>query len=903
MFTPLHALSVRTPIPLDRSDPLLRYGSALAATAIACVGTYLVWSFISPAVSLLFFIAVLFSSWCGGLRPGILCATLSTAACNYFFVAPTPTFSIGAEDLLRLSVFMMAAVFVSALTMARTQAEETTQLIQRQLAVTMKSLGDAVIATDKDRKICLMNAIAQSLTGWTEVEARGRDLREIFQIVDQETHQTSEGVVDRVMRNNAVIALGSPVLMITRDGLEVPVTEVATPVRDHSGQMNGVVLVLRTAHESSEKSESQLLNEKLTLLGSMDVPMFALDQHSTCLFITRAATAMLGYHSEELVGREIHTMMRVREIHQIGVGANADETERNGSFDFLREPRPAAVSGTLLRRDGVSTPVELSIAPLIVGEKVSGTVITIVDLTEHYRAEEALLKFDTIIESLEEAIVLHNPDGIITSWTRRAECIFGYSEDEVLGRHVSIIHPPARKNELADLFQRVVAKEQIDLFETIRVGKGGDQIGVRIRVAPLMSPTGEVVGVAQIIKDIRGEKAKANLVNQVGRLESSRPRVPRFEPASRATTTQAQAPPQPVQTSHNQVAAPAIMVSRSAIVGRSPVMQKLFSTIDRIAPTDSSVLITGATGTGKEMVARTIHRQSLRASGPFIDINCSAIPETLIEAELFGHQKGTFTGAHEHRPGLFEAAAGGTLFLDEVDALNLSAQAKLLRVIQERRVRRIGGRSNIDIDVRIISATNSDLSFAVNNNSFRADLFYRLRVVPLHVPELYQREGDLQLLIEHFLRAHADKNGGLPRRFKPEAARALLDYPWPGNVRELENAIEYAVAVGGEGDLGLESLPPELSAEQPQAGSGELKQVLEAYINDNVPLAEIERRYILSVLQQFGGNQVKAAAALGIDRSKLYRRLKQYGVMAVKFLQDEQDGLQLRRWDKTEVKF
>jgi DNA-binding NtrC family response regulator len=324
-------------------------------------------------------------------------------------------------------------------------------------------------------------------------------------------------------------------------------------------------------------------------------------------------------------------------------------------------------------------------------------------------------------------------------------------------------------------------------------------------------------------------------------------------------------------------------------------MQKLFSTVERIAPTESSVLITGATGTGKELIARAIHHQSTRASGPFVDINCSAMPDTLIEAELFGHQKGTFTGAHEHRAGLFEVAAGGTLFLDEVDALNPSAQAKLLRVIQERRVRRIGGRSNIDVDVRIISATNSDLSLAINDNRFRADLYYRLRVAPIHLPELYQREGDLELLIEYFLKRHGEKNGGNIREFTPEAMQALLEYPWPGNVRELENAVEYALMMGTEETLGIDALPPELADARAGNGSGDLKQVLEAYINDSVPLAEIERRYILSVLQQFGGNQVKAAAALGIDRSKLYRRLKQYGVMAVKFMQDEDlDGMQLR---------
>jgi DNA-binding NtrC family response regulator len=324
-------------------------------------------------------------------------------------------------------------------------------------------------------------------------------------------------------------------------------------------------------------------------------------------------------------------------------------------------------------------------------------------------------------------------------------------------------------------------------------------------------------------------------------------------------------------------------------------MKKLFSVIARVAPTDSSVLITGATGTGKELVARAIHDQSSRRNSSFVDINCSAIPETLIEAELFGHQRGAFTGAMANTCGLFEKASGGTIFLDEVDALNLSAQAKLLRVLQERTVRRIGARTNVAIDVRVISASNCDLAQAVAANRFRPDLYYRLRVLPLHLPELCKRGNDVKLLIDHFLRIKAERYGLAPRRFTPEAMQALVDYPWPGNVRELENAVEYALAIGIEDALGIGDLPPELVPEISQQNSSDLKQILEAYMNDSVPLAEIERRYILSVLQQFGGNQVRAAAALGIDRSKLYRRLKQYGVRAVTFLQDEdQDGHQLR---------
>jgi DNA-binding NtrC family response regulator len=333
------------------------------------------------------------------------------------------------------------------------------------------------------------------------------------------------------------------------------------------------------------------------------------------------------------------------------------------------------------------------------------------------------------------------------------------------------------------------------------------------------------------------------------------------------------------------------------LIGRSPEMLKLFSIITRMAATTSSVLITGATGTGKELVAQTSHNPSQRFRAPFVDINCSAIPETLIESELFGHQRGTFTDAHETRRGLFESATGGTLFLDEVDALPLSAQAKLLRVVQERQVRRIGGRENINVDVRIIAATNSDLTRAVKEGRFRADLLYRLRVVPIHVPELCKRDDDVELLVDHFIKRHARAGGGPQRRFTAAAMQALKEYSWPGNVRELENTIEYALAISMHQEMGIEDLPLNITEPRSEAGQmvKDFNTVLGEYMKGNVSLAEIERRYILCVLEHVGGNQVRAAEALGIDRSKLYRRLKQYGVRAVKFLTEENlDGLQLR---------
>jgi DNA-binding NtrC family response regulator len=304
-------------------------------------------------------------------------------------------------------------------------------------------------------------------------------------------------------------------------------------------------------------------------------------------------------------------------------------------------------------------------------------------------------------------------------------------------------------------------------------------------------------------------------------------------------------------------------------------MKKVFAVIGRIAPTDSSVLITGATGTGKELVALAIHERSRRAKKAFVDINCSAIPDTLVEAELFGHQRGTFTGAHETRRGLFEQASGGTIFLDEIDSLYPSAQAKLLRVIQERTLRRVGGRENIPIDVRIISATNSDLMAATANGRFRADLLFRLRVVPLHLPLLRERDNDVPLLIDYFLRRHAERCATRPRRFSTEAMKALVEYPWPGNVRELENAVEYALAIGSSEELGIDDLPPEFSHPSEHNQDAPKKEDTA----ESLPLNEIERRYIIKILEQFGGHQIKTATALGIDRRTLYRKLKQYDLM------------------------
>ena len=320
----------------------------------------------------------------------------------------------------------------------------------------------------------------------------------------------------------------------------------------------------------------------------------------------------------------------------------------------------------------------------------------------------------------------------------------------------------------------------------------------------------------------------------------------------------------------------------SNIVGRSKPMQHLFEVIKRIAARrDASALITGSTGTGKELVARAIHYNSDRRDAPFMPINCSAIPDTLLESELFGHQKGAFTGAHETRRGLIEEAQGGTVFLDEINTLSPSLQVKLLRVLQERVVRRVGGRDNIQIDIRLVSASNEDLEGAVKGGEFRQDLFYRLNVVPVRLPDLKDRPEDIPLLVHHFLDKFALQHGEPARRFANEAMRVLMTHEWPGNVRELENAVEHALTMGAGEVLLPEDLPVSVTAPE--------RDIIDEATLDDASLAEVERRYIIRVLEKMGGHQIKTSRILGIDRRTLYRRLRQYGYGGRLRSEDEED--------------
>ncbi len=312
------------------------------------------------------------------------------------------------------------------------------------------------------------------------------------------------------------------------------------------------------------------------------------------------------------------------------------------------------------------------------------------------------------------------------------------------------------------------------------------------------------------------------------------------------------------------------------IVGKSPLIDELRAQIATAAPTNGRVLIHGENGSGKELVARAIHALSARRDGPFVEVNCAAIPEELIESELFGHERGAFTGAVARRRGKFELADQGTIFLDEVGDMSLKTQAKVLRVLEEQAFERVGGKETIRVDVRVLTASNQNLPDLIAQGRFREDLFYRLSVIPIEVPPLRQRKEDIPPLVEHFIALFSRENGKRPKTVSVEALAYFLSYDWPGNVRELRNMVERLVIMAPRDVIGPEDLPPPLRPREAGAGETQKDKTLK------VAREAFERAYILSELNAHEWNMTRTAEKLGIERSHLYRKLKAYGLTAPK---------------------
>ena len=427
----------------------------------------------------------------------------------------------------------------------------------------------------------------------------------------------------------------------------------------------------------------------------------------------------------------------------------------------------------------------------------------------------------SIITALNEGILALDPQLRIMTMNPAAEAILGRSRWELAGTPVCELFgdPHCPRDVLADTLRS--GAPIIDFQTTIRLGPGSSG-HVLLRTAPLKHRDGSHLGIALILGDV-----------------------------TEVTTLRQQ------MTRHDR---------HGDLVGRDVKMQELFELIGDVAASEATVLVRGESGTGKELVAKAVHEASGRRTGPFIQVNCSALSENLLESELFGHVRGAYTGAVGDRRGRFEEAQGGTIFLDEIGDVSPVVQVKLLRVLQERVIERVGDNRPLPVDVRVVSATNRDLDLLLATGRLREDFYYRIKVVSLTIPPLRDRREDIPLLVDHFLGKIARRAGRpQPPPVSAGAMKALMNHGWPGNVRELENALEHALVLGREGAILPSHLPPELHGGQRRRS---LKEV---------PLhSASEKELIAAVLRQTGWNRTRAARRLGIDRSTLWRKIREY---------------------------
>jgi DNA-binding NtrC family response regulator len=318
-------------------------------------------------------------------------------------------------------------------------------------------------------------------------------------------------------------------------------------------------------------------------------------------------------------------------------------------------------------------------------------------------------------------------------------------------------------------------------------------------------------------------------------------------------------------TDKHQLATMLSQAEDSGLLTNDPQMLDIIARLEQIAPSPAFILLQGESGTGKTQLARYIHARSERANGPYVEVNCAAIPQSLIESELFGHVKGAFTGAHQRREGRFQAANGGTLFLDEISEVPIDLQAKLLRAVQDQCFEMVGSDKTVQVDVRVITASNRNLREAVDDGSFRADLYYRLAVIPIHIPALHERPGDIPLLVEHFSKQLAERGYQKDIEWRPDAMSLMMNYPWPGNVRELRNAIEHGIICAEDGIVTLNSLPQDMHNND-MGRTSDINQL------------EVQRTEIIAALKGARGNRAEAAETLGINRTTLWRRMQKLGI-------------------------
>ncbi len=469
---------------------------------------------------------------------------------------------------------------------------------------------------------------------------------------------------------------------------------------------------------------------------------------------------------------------------------------------------------------------EQGIIGIIIVFRDTQEILSLYNLLDEKNTEiiEEKNKLETIFHSLLEGTFTINTNWEITSFNRAAEGITGFKISEAVGKKYWQVFPSEDGKEDPQLRTFIADHQQSLLRETTIIRKDGSRVLVRINSAPLMDTAGNKIGRVVTFEDISLMKNLSEHIQERFHFDN--------------------------------------------IIGRSKSMLKVFNMMENVIHTDSTVLITGESGTGKEVIARAIHLNSDRKSEPFIAVNCTAFAESLLESELFGHEKGAFTGAIHTKPGRFELSGNGTLFLDEIGDLPLSVQVKLLRVLENRQFERVGGTKTIHLNARIISATHRDLEKEISEERFREDLYYRINVINIRLPSLFERQDDIPSLVNHFMDKYNKRFKKDIRYISPNALKIITHYKWPGNIRELENVIEHAFVVCNSDAIKTEHLPLKLQ--------GLIKEINISDENPNTPLEDAEKQSIVNTLQKFKGNRTKTASALGIDKTTLWRKMKKY---------------------------
>lgn len=462
------------------------------------------------------------------------------------------------------------------------------------------------------------------------------------------------------------------------------------------------------------------------------------------------------------------------------------------------------------------------------------------------------LQWREIIDSVQEGIIIVDAHGDFIAANHSAQLLTGYSEDELKGQSCRLLNCTG-----CDIIGKGPGKRWCALFSAGRVrdkkcvitSASNRTIPIVKTARVLYGPDGQILGAVETLMDI---SENINYKNELASIRRMYQIDDEFH----------------------------------GIIGRTPVMMSLHEHIESVAALDTPVMILGESGTGKEMVAKALHETGKRAGKPFIKVNCAALSESILESELFGHVKGAYTGADSDRAGRFEAAHLGTIFLDEIGDIPLSVQVKLLRVLEERKIQRVGENKSIPIDVRIITATNRNLEEMIAAGQFREDLFFRINVFPLTCPPLRERRDDITLLIQHFITIHGEKTGKDILGFTPEAMRLMVSYPWPGNIRELRNTVEYAFVLARGKGVRPEHLPPKILDHGKTVVHSETQKAVAApageLMDDNggttVVIRNNRRDELIDALHQAGGNQTRAARILGVSRITVWKWMKKYNV-------------------------